>query len=74
MISSLTTTSATSSLFSNYATFIERCVKRKTDTGTGIEPDDLKDLANELWTLHDNYVDGDQDDDFYIDGGMAEDD
>lgn len=74
MVSSLATTSATASLFSNYATFIEKCVKRKTDTGTGVEFDDLKDLTNELWTLHDDYVDGEHDEDFYVDGGMGEDD
>jgi hypothetical protein len=74
MMSSLSITSLTSSLFSNYATFIDRCVQRKVDTGTGVDFDDLRDLGNELWTLHDNFHDGERDDEFYVDGGMAEDD
>jgi hypothetical protein len=73
-VSSLTTTSLTSALFSNYATFVDRCLKRKTDTGTGVETDDLRDLVNELWTLHDTYSSGDQEEEYFIDGGMAEDD
>jgi hypothetical protein len=69
MMSSLTTTSLTSKLFKNYATFVEKCVKRRIDSGTGVEFDELRDLGNDLWTLHDNFSDGEHEEELYIDGG-----
>ena len=36
--------------------FIDKCIKRRTTSLTGIDIslDDLKELANDLWTMHDN--------------------
>lgn len=43
-------------LFEGYAVFIDKCVSRRTTSLTSIDVslDDLKELANDLWTLHDN--------------------
>lgn len=43
-----------------YATFVEDLVKHRSgvDAIIGLDLDDLKDLGNDLWTIHDNYSDG----------------
>lgn len=59
MFSSVSTSSGTARLFSAYATAIETCLKRKLSAqAIGIDGDDLRDLVNDLWTLHDNFDDG----------------
>jgi hypothetical protein len=59
LFSSISTTSATAQLFSGYATSIETCLSRKFAVESiGIDGDELKELANDLWTLHDNFDDG----------------
>ncbi|PPQ91103.1 hypothetical protein CVT25_013141 [Psilocybe cyanescens] len=54
--SSLSSSSNTSKIFEKYALFIETCIKRRTTSTASIDIhlDDLKDLANDLWTMHDN--------------------
>jgi hypothetical protein len=37
---------------------VEDCVRRKADVGVGVDRDELRDLGNDLWTLHDNFADG----------------
>lgn len=54
----MVTTSQTADLFSTYAVFVEGCVKKNSEVMPGFEHDDLKDLVNDLWTLHDNFSDG----------------
>jgi hypothetical protein len=55
MFSSLTTTSETATLFSAYATFVSECIRRKADVVVGLDLDILRELGNDLWTLHDNF-------------------
>ena len=55
MFSSLTTTSETATLFSAYATFVSECIRRKSDVVVGLDLDILRELGNDLWTLHDNF-------------------
>lgn len=58
LFSSLSTTSSTAKLFSRYATSIETCLSRKFALESiGSDADELKELANDLWTLHDNFGD-----------------
>jgi len=56
MVSSLSTSSNLTALFEDYAVFIDKCIKRRTTSLTAIDIslDDLKELANDLWTMHDN--------------------
>ena len=57
--SSVTTSSSSASLFSTYALSIEKCLKRRpVAEAVGIDIDELKELANGLWSLHDNFQDG----------------
>lgn len=54
--SSVSTMSTTGDLFSDYATFIERYLRGNTALlSPEYEADDMKDLVNDLWTIHDNY-------------------
>ncbi|RDB18272.1 Protein dml-1 [Hypsizygus marmoreus] len=60
MFSSLSAGSGSAHLFSAYATAMETCLQRKfAAENIGIDSDDLKELATDLWTLHDNFGDGD---------------
>ncbi|GLB45716.1 putative tubulin domain containing protein [Lyophyllum shimeji] len=62
VFSSLSTSTQTAHLFSSYAAAIEAYLKRKpTDQALGFENDELRDLVNDLWTLHDNFNDGGED-------------
>ncbi|TFK50599.1 tubulin nucleotide-binding domain-like protein [Heliocybe sulcata] len=58
-LSSLYSSSATSEIFSVRASFIDDCIKRKRDMAgiVGIEIDELRELANDLWAMHDAYHD-----------------
>lgn len=58
LFTSVVTGSGTADLFSTYARFVEDCVRRKADVGVGVDRDELRDLGNDLWTLHDNFADG----------------
>lgn len=59
MFSSISTTSATSELFSAYISVIEGCIKQRRGVETtGLDGDELKELANDLWTMHDNFTEG----------------
>lgn len=47
-------------LFSNYATFLDKCVKRKVDweavgAGDAIDGDEVKELRDEMWVLADGF-------------------
>ncbi|KAG6825236.1 hypothetical protein H0H92_004326 [Tricholoma furcatifolium] len=56
VFASLTTSSQTAYTFLSYASAIETYLKKKQDVNVlGFERDDLQDLTNELWTLHDNF-------------------
>ena len=54
MTSSISTTSKTTMLLGKHAEFVEKCVKRRVDVG--MEVDEVKELASELWTMHDAYA------------------
>jgi len=56
VFSSLSTSNNVAMSFKEYALFIENCVKRRTTITASIDisVDDLKELANDLWTIHDN--------------------
>ncbi|KAF8990150.1 mtDNA inheritance protein Dml1 [Cyathus striatus] len=60
-LSSVTSSTTTASLLKERAIFIEACVKRRAGAvvASGIESDELKDLVNDLWTMHDNHIDDD---------------
>ena len=53
---SISTSSAISTMFEDYAIFTDKCINRRTSTALiDVSIDDLKDLANDLWTIHDNF-------------------
>lgn len=53
---SISTSSATSTMFEDYALFTDKCINRRTSAALmDVSLDDLKDLANDLWTIHDNF-------------------
>ncbi|KAJ7268065.1 Misato segment II tubulin-like domain-containing protein [Mycena rebaudengoi] len=55
LFSSVGATAGTANLFLTYTKFLEDCVRRKSSIHeTGIEIDEMADLVNDLWTLHDN--------------------
>lgn len=61
LFSSIATSSSSATLFSTYAASIETCLKRRpTAEAVGIDKDGLKELANDLWSLHDKFNDGDE--------------
>lgn len=58
MFSSIASSSSTGTLFSTYAISIEGCLKRGPIAETvGMDKDELRELANDLWSLHDNFYD-----------------
>jgi hypothetical protein len=43
-------------MFEDYAIFTDKCINRRTPIALiDVSLDDLKDLANDLWTIHDNF-------------------
>jgi hypothetical protein len=54
---SISTSSAISTMFKDYAIFTDKCINRRISTTAVIDVslDELKDLANDLWTIHDNF-------------------
>ena len=53
---SISTSSAISTMFEDYALFTDKCINRRTSAALiDVSLDDLKDLANDLWTIHDNF-------------------
>ncbi|KAJ7101530.1 Misato segment II tubulin-like domain-containing protein [Mycena belliarum] len=55
VFASIAATSRSGNLFSGYARFLEQCTRRKISMeNAGIDFDEMGDLANDLWTLHDN--------------------
>ncbi|KAF8200179.1 mtDNA inheritance protein Dml1 [Pholiota molesta] len=56
VFSSMSTSSNTAKYLGGYALFIEKAAQRHTTAiaSMDISVDDLKDLANDLWTIHDN--------------------
>ncbi|KAJ7648544.1 Misato segment II tubulin-like domain-containing protein [Mycena rosella] len=55
VFSSIGVTSGTAGFFSDYAELLEDWTRRKISVeNAGIDVDELGDLANDLWTLHDN--------------------
>ena len=59
---SISTSSATSETFESYALFIDKCINRRSSAVAlmDVSSDDLKDLANDLWTIHDNFSENNQ--------------
>lgn len=57
--SSLETTPQTARLFQSYATIVGNCLGRHADVvqRMGLEPDDIRELREELWALEDAYKD-----------------
>ena len=49
-------------MFEKYALFIDKCISHRTCAVAlvDISLDDLKDLANDLWTIHDNFSEDNQ--------------
>ncbi|KDQ54693.1 hypothetical protein JAAARDRAFT_182189 [Jaapia argillacea MUCL 33604] len=76
LLSSIFATSHTSHLFSAYASFLDDGIKRKVDFENilGMDIDDMRGLASDLWTLHDNCNVGEGAEDDIGDEGMEEDD
>ncbi|KAK0472827.1 mtDNA inheritance protein Dml1 [Armillaria luteobubalina] len=61
MFSSVSTSSGTARMFADYAKFVDSTLRRRTLGVVSDEMDDLKELANDLWTVHDNFsTDGDE--------------
>ncbi|KAJ7166314.1 Misato segment II tubulin-like domain-containing protein [Mycena crocata] len=54
VFSSIGATSGTAALFAGYAAFLEECARTQKISNAGIDGDEMRDLANELWTLRDN--------------------
>ncbi|KAJ7465029.1 Misato segment II tubulin-like domain-containing protein [Mycena latifolia] len=55
VFSSIAATSGSADFFSRYARFLENCARKKIPVeNAGIDIDEMGDLANNLWTLHDN--------------------
>lgn len=54
--SSLSASANTAKVLEKYASFIEDCVRRRGSAITSIDisSDDLTELVNDLWTMHDN--------------------
>ncbi|KAK7455816.1 mtDNA inheritance, partitioning of the mitochondrial organelle [Stygiomarasmius scandens] len=75
-MSSLSSTSETANFFAAYAKYVDRCIERRKsgEQVSGIdEPDVLKELANDLWTMHDGYgIDADSS--LGADDGIEDDD
>lgn len=64
VFSSLSLSSGTGKLFKKYAQFVDSTVRRRRDIlMSDEERDDMKELANELWTVHDNLAEDDGDGD-----------
>jgi hypothetical protein len=63
MDSTLSTSSSTAPLFRAYATLVNDAISRNTDVGSSEGPklDKLRELEADLWTLHDVFVDEDED-------------
>ncbi|KAF8957165.1 mtDNA inheritance protein Dml1 [Flammula alnicola] len=60
LYSSISASSNTGKSFEEYALLLDKCVKGRTPSiaSLDISLDDLKELANELWTMHDNASEG----------------
>ena len=57
-LSSIATSSSSATFFSTYAISVETCLKRRPIAeALGIDKDELKELANDLWALHGNFHD-----------------
>lgn len=64
VFSSLSSSSGTGKIFKKYAKFVDSAVRRRRDILTSDEErDDMKELANELWTVHDSLAEDDGDGD-----------
>ncbi|KAF5378475.1 hypothetical protein D9615_007082 [Tricholomella constricta] len=73
MFSSLSTGTSTAHLFSSYASAIESYLKRKPAVeALGFDSDEVKDLAHDLWALHDSFDDGHRGgEDYHLGGDEA---
>lgn len=57
IFSSISTSAATATLLAGYAKFVEDGTKRLSDLETiGLDADEMKDLANDLWTMRDIFA------------------
>ncbi|KAK1222748.1 mtDNA inheritance, partitioning of the mitochondrial organelle [Marasmius sp. AFHP31] len=61
IFSSLSATAGTGTLFADYARFVSKCVEQRRGSalthGLVDDLDDLRELANDLWTIRDGYDD-----------------
>jgi hypothetical protein len=62
MYSSLFTTGRTAGLFKSYARLADDVVRRNSDMGS-MERDEVRELAADLWTIHDAFLDEEETDD-----------
>ncbi|TFK37238.1 mtDNA inheritance protein Dml1 [Crucibulum laeve] len=64
MLSSVAVADATACLFFEQAKFVENCTRTRSSAviSTGIDIDDLKGLANDLWVIYDNFAEGTSED------------
>lgn len=59
MVSTLASGCALPRLFTQYADFVGRCMRRKVNWGmVGIDEDEARELRDDLWTLRDNFGEG----------------
>lgn len=65
ILSRLSTSNDLAHMFKNYASFVDASIRRRTAgiTSMGIDLDDMRELANDLWTIHDGYPAGGDDSD-----------
>lgn len=54
VLSSISNTTGTAQLFSGYAEYIRNALRRGS-VDVGLETDELRELENDLWTMHDSY-------------------
>lgn len=57
ILSRLSTTSNLADLFKGHASFVDTSLRRRSAgvMSMGVDTDELRELVNELWTIHDRY-------------------
>ncbi|KAK0451190.1 mtDNA inheritance protein Dml1 [Desarmillaria tabescens] len=61
LFSSVSTSSGTARMFADYAKFVDSTLRRRTLSFVSDDIEDLKELANDLWTVYDNFSTEDED-------------
>ncbi|KAL0570525.1 mtDNA inheritance, partitioning of the mitochondrial organelle [Marasmius crinis-equi] len=66
IFSSLSVTPEMGTLFADYARFVSKCIEQRRGStlirGIVDDMDELKQLVNDLWTIHDGYADSELED------------